>query len=125
MDTVSMEIVMMISRSVHHKMALSALSMMAAISVAALSGCAGAQDPDSGANPRRCGARLGDTCRAGEYCDFPDDLCGAADAPGVCKERPQACTREFNPTCGCDGKIHSNPCMTRADGTDVSRLGCQ
>src|SRR5258706_218050 len=38
---------------------------------------------------RACGARLGDTCRQDEYCDFPDDQCGAADGTGVCRARPQ------------------------------------
>lgn len=98
------------------------------MSLGALSGCSGAPsnpNPDgSGEYPTRCGARFGDTCGEDEYCDFPDNQCGAADVPGTCVVRPQACTREFNPTCGCDGETHSNPCVTHADGTDISNGVC-
>ena len=70
-----------------------------------------------------CGARLGDTCSESEYCDFPDDLCGAADRPGVCRPRPTICRRDYVPTCGCDGAVHSNPCSGQASGTAANRLG--
>jgi hypothetical protein len=70
-----------------------------------------------------CGGVAGDTCPQGEVCDYPDDLCGGTDGQGACITIPTGCTERANPVCGCDGVIHTNPCMAHAAGTDVSNLG--
>jgi hypothetical protein len=71
-----------------------------------------------------CGARLGDTCAANQFCDFPDDKCGATDRTGTCRPIPQECPLLYQPTCGCDGKLHGNECETGFARTDVSTLEC-
>jgi hypothetical protein len=71
-----------------------------------------------------CGARLGDTCAMNQFCDFPDDRCGAADGTGTCRPIPEECPLLYQPTCGCDGKVHGNECETGFARTDVSILGC-
>jgi hypothetical protein len=71
-----------------------------------------------------CGARTGQTCPAGFFCDYPDDLCGAADGPGVCSESPSACDDIYQPVCGCDGKIHANSCEAYGVDIDVAIQGC-
>jgi len=38
-------------------------------------------------------------------------MCGAADAPGVCREKPQMCTMDYTPVCGCDEQTYSNECV--------------
>ena len=74
--------------------------------------------------PRRCGGLLGSPCGAGEYCDFPmDALCGAADQTGVCKVRPEVCTLEERPVCGCDDHTYANACAANAAGVSVSAPG--
>lgn len=72
-----------------------------------------------------CGGFAGLTCTETEYCDYPDDICGAADGQGVCLARPQFCPENYSPTCACDGKVYGNGCDAASAGFDVSNLaGC-
>ncbi len=71
-----------------------------------------------------CGVRGGIQCKAGEYCSFPlAAQCGAADGPGACAPRPDACIEIFKPVCGCDGRTYSNSCMAANAGVSVARDG--
>ena len=77
-------------------------------------------DPDCGT---LCGSEHG-SCADGEFCDFPDDdPCGGAGRPGSCEPRPEACTGEAVPVCGCDSVTYSNDCSARASGVDVLHGG--
>jgi len=75
-----------------------------------------------------CGGMMGLRCAGDEaktaYCHLePEAMCGAADRGGVCRETPQACTREYRPVCGCDGETYPNACQANAAGTSVSSQG--
>ncbi|MFN0248940.1 MAG: Kazal-type serine protease inhibitor domain-containing protein [Kofleriaceae bacterium] len=95
---------------------------------ACLAGAAGVSVASDGVCPTvACGARAGDTCNPAEYCAYePGEYCGQADAQSTCQPRPEACTQQVDPVCGCDGTTYSNACAANAAGTGVFSTGaCQ
>lgn len=71
-----------------------------------------------------CGGLTGATCSdPGDYCNISDGSCGAADQTGICTPRPEVCTREFRPVCGCDGQTYGNACNAAAAGISVVSEG--
>ena len=71
-------------------------------------------------NGKSCGGLLGGKCASGEYCDYAKDaLCGAADATGTCKPKPDACAEIYKPVCACNGKTYGNECDAHSNGQSV------
>lgn len=73
---------------------------------------------------RRCGTRGGVRCGMGQFCNFePDTQCGATDRGGLCESRPEACTEQYQPVCGCNDRTYSNTCFAHAAGVSVKSSG--
>lgn len=104
------------------------------ISTAALLACSGSANTTgeqgsgaaggggSGSGTVACTVDSG--CMADEFCDFPDDQCGAG-APGVCQPRPTFCSDGALIVCGCDGSAAYAGCeMTAGFDTNIDASAC-
>ncbi len=85
----------------------------------------GDQAPGVGELGGLCGGIGGFQCEAeGAYCEMEPGVCvNTADAAGVCVMKPEMCTRDYRPVCGCDGETYSNACTAASMGASIAYEG--
>jgi hypothetical protein len=80
--------------------------------------------PGTALAQQSCGGLQGLQCSEGEFCNYPPEAqCGAADQTGICEPRPEFCTEQYEPVCGCDGQTYSNACYAAREGVSVASAG--
>jgi hypothetical protein len=85
--------------------------MLAAAALAASAGCG------DGAVAPTCSAAHG--CASGEWCLYPDALCGKGMGSGTCTPISEL-TCEATQVCGCDGNIYPTVCAAARAGVDTT-----
>lgn len=71
-----------------------------------------------------CGGIAGLACaNAADYCAFDEGQCRMADAAGTCQPKPEMCTQQYQPVCGCDGETYGNACEAASAGVSIMSQG--
>mgnify|MGYP001213523190 CR=1 FL=1 len=90
-------------------------------------------EPAQGAGPSipvgetggMCGGIAAFPClNPADYCAIAEGECvSIADVAGICTVKPEVCTMDYNPVCGCDGRTYGNACGAAAAGASIASRG--
>lgn len=59
-------------------------------------------------------------CALGEYCQFANNSCGGV---GSCTLKPEICTKQYQPVCGCNDVTYGNSCEAASAGISIAYEG--
>ena len=99
------------------------------VSFLAIAGCSSQSAHEDSATPARTRSTASDAptcatdadCTESQFCARPIADCDGED--GQCVDKPQMCTRDWRPVCGCDGKVYGNACEAASAGQNIDYEG--
>ena len=69
-----------------------------------------------------CSTAWGERCPDGYFCWYAQGVCNDPEAEGRCARIPLYCAYEFEPVCGCDGKLYVNSCDASSFGLSLDHF---
>jgi Kazal-type serine protease inhibitor domain len=82
-------------------------------------GACGHGEGNQGNKPMEKACATDADCSTTEFCEFKAEC----KAPGSCIAKPEICTNDVKPVCGCDDKTYGNDCKRQAAGVSLKAEG--